>query len=83
MKKTRGKRKKRKRIGCTYIICWTVLPIAVIALLLLDAFGVYTFNGERLLVMGACALVVLIPLFSEITVKSISLKRKDNAEEKK
>ncbi|MBO7304778.1 MAG: hypothetical protein J6V09_06115 [Clostridia bacterium] len=82
MKKTRRKRKKRKRIGCTHIICWTVLPIALVALLVLDALGFYTFNGERLLVMGACALVVLIPLFSEITVKSISFKRKENSEEK-
>ena len=56
-------------------ICWIVIPIITLVLLILDGLGIYTFTDERLLVMGACLLVVLLPLFQEITIKSISLKK--------
>ena len=78
-KKARGKRRKRKRFSCICLICWTILPLTVIALLALDGCGVYTFNKERLLVIGACALVVLLPFFSEITVRSFSIKKENGS----
>ena len=67
--------KKRKGFSCINIICWMILPTAIIILLVLDGFEIYTFNTERLIVIGACIIVVLIPFFNEITIKNISIKK--------
>lgn len=79
MKKALKKNLKQK--NPIRIICWLIIPIAITALLVLDGIGVYYFNTERLLVIGLCILVALIPFFSEITIKNISLKKEpDNKE---
>lgn len=66
---------KEKRIDKLKTVCWLILPLALILLMFLDAKGIYIFNTERLIVIGTIILIVLIPFFSEITFKDISLKR--------
>lgn len=64
----KGRKQNLKRV------CWIILPIALIALLILDATGIYTFTAERLLVLGVGLLIILLPFFSEISVKDVSVK---------
>ncbi len=79
MKKNKNSKKtglhNTKRFGGLGLICWIVIPLAVIILLVLDGAGVYSLTAERLIVLGAGLLVILLPFFSEITVKNISLKK--------
>ena len=67
--------KQKKRIGRIEAICWFIVPFAIIILLVLDGMGIYSFTTERLIVIGICLLVVLLPFFSEITVKNLSIKK--------
>ena len=79
MKKASKKRRKwQKRLNGLCFVCWLIIPLAVIAMLVLDGIGLYYFNTERLLVIGVCVLAMLLPFFSEITLKSISFKKKDD-----
>lgn len=55
-------------------VCWIVIPLIVVILLVLDALGIYVFNGERLVVLGIGLLVILLPFFSEITIQDLSIK---------
>lgn len=77
--KKKNKKKHRKDSSC--FVCWIIVPLALICLLVLDGLGLYLFNTERLVVIGVCIIVVLIPFFSEITIKSISLKKETNHNE--
>lgn len=73
--------RKKRRIDCLKMICWIIVPMAVVALIILDALNIYTFNTERLLVLGIgllVLLVVLLPFFSEITIKNLSVKRNNS-----
>lgn len=83
MKKNKNSKKtglrNMKRSGSLGLICWIVIPLVVIVLLILDGLGVYSFTTERLIVLGAGLLVILLPFFSEITVKNISVKRDKNS----
>lgn len=77
-KKTkRSRHRKRKRLGCIYLIYWIIIPLAISSILVLDGLGIYLFNTERLLVIGGCVLVALLPFFNEITVKNVSIKKDD------
>ncbi len=67
--------KKKKKLNCIQFICWIIIPMAIITVLILDGLMLYIFNTERLIVIGACIFVVLIPFFKEITVKDFSLKK--------
>ena len=67
--------KKHRKRNNTYLICWLIIPLIVIALLTLDGLGIYTFTTERLIVLGAGLLVMLLPFFSEITIKNFSIKK--------
>lgn len=71
----RRKGGKKRRSDCLKAVCWILVPIVVTGLLLLDAFGIYSFSTERLAVLGVVLLIVLLPFFSEITVKDLSIKR--------
>lgn len=73
MKKT--SRRKKKKIKAIRIICWLIIPTIMITVLVLDGLSLYSFNTERLIVIGTCIFVVLIPFFKEITVKDFSLKK--------
>lgn len=67
--------KKTKRRDYLKTLCWIVVPVLAATLLALDAFGIYIFNTERLLVLGTGLLIILLPYFNEITVKDLSIKR--------
>ena len=69
---------KNKRFDYLKAVCWIIIPIIVISLLVLDALGVYTFNDDRLMVLGIGLLIILLPFFSEITVKNLSVKRNNS-----
>ena len=77
MKKTL--QRKRKKLSCIKLICWIFLPVAITTALILDGLELYTFNTERLIVMGTYILVILIPFYKEITIKNISLKRENRS----
>ena len=66
---------KKKHFDILKFICWIIVPISIIILLVLDALKIYTFNTERLLVLGAGLVTILLPFFSEITVKDLTVKR--------
>ena len=68
---------KTKRFGSLGLICWIIVPIVILILLGLDGAGIYSFNTERLIILGVGLVVVLLPFFSEVTVKNFSLKRKN------
>lgn len=84
MKKNERKVKtvqKKRRTDYLKTVCWMIVPAIVVALLVLDALGVYSFNTERLIVLGVGLLMILLPFFSEITVKDISVKRGKSGEQ--
>lgn len=68
--------KKKKSTDRFKYICWIIVPIITLTLIILDAFNIYSFNKERLIVIEIGLLVILLPFFSEITLKNLSLKRK-------
>ena len=67
--------KNKKHFESAYLICWIVIPISTIILLILDGLKLYSFNTQRLVVIGVCLLVVLIPFFNEITIKNFTFKK--------
>ena len=77
-KKTSKRRKKRKRLNPPYLICWAIIPIIIMVALVLDGLGLYRFTSERLLVIGAGVIVMLVPFFNEIKVKDVSLKKENS-----
>ena len=68
-------KKRKKSIDFFKVICWIIIPMSIAILLVLDALQIYIFNAERLLVLGAGLIIILLPFFSEITLKDISMKR--------
>ena len=81
MKKQR-KSSKKKKIDSMRLICWFVIPMVMVGFLMADAFGIYTFTKENLLIIGLCLAVILLPFFSEIKVKDISVKRRKSGSDK-
>ena len=77
MKKAVGR--KKKNFNSIHIICWIVIPTLIITLLVLDGLNLYKFNAERLIIIGACIFVLIIPFFKEITIKDFSLKKDNNS----
>ena len=75
MKKGRKAIKIKKNKKLLRYICWVIVPIIIAALIALDGLGVYEFTTERLIVLGIGLVVILLPFFSEITVKNFSVKR--------
>lgn len=67
--------RKKRFIDGYKIVCWVVIPIVGIALTLLDRFQIMYITTERLIVWGATLLMVMLPFFSEISIKDFSLKR--------
>lgn len=78
MKNALSKKKKKGNRIC--LICWVVVPVLIVTMLILDGLRLYTFTTERLIVIGMCILVMLIPFFKEITIKNISIKRESDVE---
>ena len=68
------------------VICWAVLPAVGLALVLLDAFEIYTLSSLRLITVAAGAVAILIPCFKEIKIGEIHLnnqieKQKEESED--
>lgn len=70
----RQEARNKKSINTLRWLCWFVWPILGLALILLDAFDVYSFSTLRLIVIGAVVVITLVPCFKEITVGEVSLK---------
>ena len=70
----RQKEKQEKKIVALKWLCWLILPTICLALVLLDAFGVYAISSLRLITIGTGAAVSLIPCFKEIKIGEITLK---------
>ena len=81
MKKPR-KTSKKKKIDSMRLICWLVIPAVTAGIIAVDAFGIYTFTKENLIVIGLCILVLLLPFFGEIKVKDLSVKRSRSESDK-
>lgn len=78
-RKLKKKSKRKRQFGCIGFVCWVLVPLFVIILLTLDGLGLYPFNTQRLLVLGACLLIMLLPFFKEISINNISIKKDDAA----
>ena len=72
-------RTKKKHINSINLICWVIIPLIIIVTLIMDGLGLYPLNTERIIVIGIGVLAVLIPFFSEITIKNFSIKREKNS----
>lgn len=70
----RQEARNKKSINTLRWLCWFVWPILGLALILLDAFGVYVFSTLRLSVIGVIVVITLVPCFKEITIGEVSLK---------
>lgn len=68
------KKNQERKIAALKWICWLIVPLLCLILILLDAFGIYTFSTLRLITIGACVAVILIPCFKEIKIGEITLK---------
>ena len=73
---------KQRRIDKMKPLCWILLPLIGITLLVLEALGIYPFTPMRLIVIGVIVLLLLLPFFSEISIKDISFKRDKEKKEK-
>ena len=71
---TSKKGRKRKK-DALKIICWIIAPLIFLSFVLLDAVGLYIFSKERLIVLGLALIVLLLPFFSEVDLKSFTIKR--------
>lgn len=74
---TQKQERKQKTIDRMKLLCWGLFPIVGIVLIGLDAHGTYVLTPLRLILIGAIAILVLVPFFNEITLKDFSFKRKD------
>lgn len=66
---------KKRKANIFKRVCWLVVPTATAALMVLDMLAIYAFTSERLRVLAICLAVILLPFFSEVTVKNFSVKR--------
>lgn len=74
---TQKQEKKRQKIDKIKPLCWWVFPFITAVLIMLDAFNIYILTPLRLILLGATVIVILVPFFSEITLKDFSFKRKN------
>ena len=74
--------KQTKNLNVLKLLCWIILPIICVGLLLLDAFGIYTFSALRLIVIGAGAAIILLPCFKEIKIGEVLLKKEIEKEKR-
>ena len=73
----------KKKIDALKIFSWVIIPLVSILLQVLDSLGIYEFNTERLIILGATVIIALLPFFSEISFKDFSVKREKEKKEDK
>lgn len=64
-----------RNINVLKVLSWIVIPIICLGFLLLDAFEIYTFTTLRLIVIGVCIAIILLPCFKEIKIGEVLLKK--------
>lgn len=75
---------KKKRIDPTRLICWIIIPIVLIAVIVVDALGIYCLSETNLNVVGLGSAMLLLPLFGEIKLKDLTVKRdRDSSDDDK
>ena len=67
--------KQTRSINVLKVLSWIIIPIICLGFLLLDAFEVYAFTTLRLIVIGVCIAIVLLPCFKEIKIGEVLLKK--------
>lgn len=75
--KNNGREKNKTSRILIRVLCWGVVPVLAAVLLVLDGMGIYVFNEDRLIVLGAATLLLLLPFFGEVRLKDILIKRDD------
>lgn len=65
---------KKKKIDKLRIMCF-VLAMFGMAIGALDYYQLYELSSLRLILFGAIVILLLVPYFSEVSIKDISLKR--------
>ena len=77
--KNAGKRvqRKQKQIDSMKPLCWIVLPVIIFAIILLDAFKIYSLTTLRLIIIGVLLMIVLLPFFSEISLSDKIVFKRD------
>lgn len=73
--KNKNTHNKKRHADYLIIVSWIIVPLIIALFVVLDALGIYTFNTERLIVLGIGLIIILLPFFNEITLKDISLKQ--------
>ncbi len=64
------------------IICWCIVPTIGTLLLLLNYFGKYEFNTQRLIVLGFCMIALIFPCVEKIGVSDFDISFKDEEAKK-
>ena len=68
--------KRKERFDKIKPLCWILFPVIACIILVLDAFKLYCLTTHRLIVLGVVVAIILLPFFSEFTIKDISFIRK-------
>ena len=74
-KKGRSSSKQKHKADSLKRLCWGLIPVVAACLLVLDAKGIYLFTPERLLVLGVILMIILLPCFSEVSIKNLTVLR--------
>lgn len=72
--KVDGRAERRRTVDRFKLLCW-LMALLVVAVLVMDFFGWYTLNGDRLALMGAAAALVVIPYASKLKMLGVEFER--------
>lgn len=75
-------KKQEKKIVALRWLCWLIFPLICLALVLLDAFNIYTLSSLRLITIGVGAAVALIPCLKEIKFGELVIKMMNDKSQK-
>lgn len=75
--------KNNRSVDIIKIISWVIMPLIIISLLLLDAFGIFIFTSERLLIYGITVIVIFLPFIGQIRLGMYTFTLKENDNEQK
>ena len=73
--------KQNQNINVLKVLSWIIVPIICLTFLFLDAFEIYPFTTLRLIVIGVCIAVILLPCFKEIKIGEVLLKKEIEKEQ--
>ena len=73
--------KQAQSINVLKLLSWVIVPIICVILLVLDALEVYKFSTLRLITIGVCIAIILLPCFKEIKIGEVLLKKEIEKEQ--